>query len=91
MEKERQRMMYPCDGIFPLIDTLGFIFGARRFFLLQKLHCVPLVLQLCLVTLPKLQEQRYCRPGSEQEMEKQHITSPIVFPHFLPDILFIGA
>lgn len=52
-------MIHPCDGIFPLVDALGFIFWSSWLFLLQKLHSVPLVLQLCLIALPKLQEQRH--------------------------------
>lgn len=46
--------IYPCNGVFPLIDTFGFIFWARWLFLFQELHSVPLVLQLCLVALPEL-------------------------------------
>lgn len=52
-------MIHPCDGIFPLVDALGFIFWTSWLFLLQKLHSVPLVLKLRLIALPKLQEQRH--------------------------------
>lgn len=68
-------MLYPCDGVFPLIDALGFVFWTRRLFLLQKLHSVPLVLQLCLIALPKLQEQRYYR----QEMSRSRKINNIIY------------
>ena len=60
---------YPCDRIFPLIDTLGLILWARRPLLLQKLHSVPLVIQLCLVTLPELQEQSYYSQDINRKQE----------------------
>lgn len=61
-------MTHPGDGVFPLVDALGFIFRTRWLFLLQELHSVPLVLQFCLIALPKLQEQRdYSRKADRKK------------------------